>query len=159
MTIPHGKRHAVLLQLPFKKNCGQDHLCEGDLNVNLSFSGWVLAPAVSRHSSFWVSYQQDEKCLCSPLAGVITEKWLQCYQLIAHEFPVSCPCPCPWSNSKPFPVESLSSAVLPPSACRPWWWEALWNSTWQWLCGMRVRIPTELWSTSTTQQGCPIDEC
>ncbi|XP_059243360.1 integrin alpha-D-like, partial [Mustela nigripes] len=25
--------------LPFEKNCGQDHLCEGDLSINLSFSG------------------------------------------------------------------------------------------------------------------------
>ncbi|XP_045849455.1 integrin alpha-D-like isoform X3 [Meles meles] len=24
--------------LPFEKNCGQDHLCEGDLSINLSFS-------------------------------------------------------------------------------------------------------------------------
>lgn len=68
-----GKRPTVSLQLPFEKNCGQDHLCEGDLNVHLSFSGWVLSPPTSRHSSFWVSCQQDEKCLCSPLAVFITE--------------------------------------------------------------------------------------
>ncbi|XP_032183796.1 integrin alpha-D-like isoform X3 [Mustela erminea] len=29
----------LLLPLPFEKNCGQDHLCEGDLSINLSFSG------------------------------------------------------------------------------------------------------------------------
>nr|XP_020749375.1 integrin alpha-D-like [Odocoileus virginianus texanus] len=34
-----GRECTVLLQLPFEKNCGHDHLCEGDLSVNLSFSG------------------------------------------------------------------------------------------------------------------------
>lgn len=76
---------------------------------------------------------------------------------MAHEFPQSYPCPeliptnFQWSLSP--------SLVLPPSACRPWWWGARWSSTWQLLCRMRVRIPMEPWSTSTTQQGCPINEC
>ncbi|XP_059548141.1 integrin alpha-D isoform X2 [Myotis daubentonii] len=34
-----GSQDLFAASLPFKKNCGQDHLCEGDLNVNLSFSG------------------------------------------------------------------------------------------------------------------------
>ncbi|XP_070269722.1 integrin alpha-D isoform X1 [Myotis yumanensis] len=34
-----GSQDLFTASLPFKKNCGQDHLCEGDLNVNLSFSG------------------------------------------------------------------------------------------------------------------------
>ncbi|XP_029801843.1 integrin alpha-D-like [Suricata suricatta] len=34
-----GREYCVLLQLPFEKNCGQDHVCEGDLRVSLSSSG------------------------------------------------------------------------------------------------------------------------
>ncbi|XP_016073129.1 PREDICTED: integrin alpha-D [Miniopterus natalensis] len=34
-----GSQDLFTASLPFKKNCGQDHLCEGDLNVNFSFSG------------------------------------------------------------------------------------------------------------------------
>ena len=45
-----GRECTVLLQLPFEKNCGQDHLCEGDLSVNLSFSGWVSAVSFHRHT-------------------------------------------------------------------------------------------------------------
>lgn len=28
-----------LLQLPFEKNCKQEHLCEGDLGISFNFSG------------------------------------------------------------------------------------------------------------------------
>uniref|UniRef100_A0A8D0XTX0 VWFA domain-containing protein n=1 Tax=Sus scrofa TaxID=9823 RepID=A0A8D0XTX0_PIG len=34
-----GSQDLFTASLPFEKNCGQDHLCEGDLSVNLSFSG------------------------------------------------------------------------------------------------------------------------
>ncbi|KAK1344504.1 hypothetical protein QTO34_013201 [Cnephaeus nilssonii] len=34
-----GSQDLFTASLPFEKNCGQDHLCEGDLNVHLSFSG------------------------------------------------------------------------------------------------------------------------
>ncbi|XP_036134512.1 integrin alpha-D [Molossus molossus] len=34
-----GSQDLFTASLPFKKNCGQDHLCEGDLNVNFNFSG------------------------------------------------------------------------------------------------------------------------
>ncbi|XP_034844680.1 integrin alpha-D-like [Mirounga angustirostris] len=34
-----GSQDLFTASLPFEKNCGQDHLCEGDLNINLSFSG------------------------------------------------------------------------------------------------------------------------
>ncbi|KAJ1067388.1 hypothetical protein K5549_010506 [Capra hircus] len=34
-----GSQDLFTASLPFEKNCGQDHLCEGDLSVSLSFSG------------------------------------------------------------------------------------------------------------------------
>ncbi|XP_032286637.1 integrin alpha-D isoform X2 [Phoca vitulina] len=34
-----GSQDLFTASLPFEKNCGQDHLCEGDLSINLSFSG------------------------------------------------------------------------------------------------------------------------
>ncbi|XP_035578375.1 integrin alpha-D-like isoform X3 [Zalophus californianus] len=34
-----GSQDLFIASLPFEKNCGQDHLCEGDLSINLSFSG------------------------------------------------------------------------------------------------------------------------
>uniref|UniRef100_A0A8C6CL16 Integrin subunit alpha D n=1 Tax=Moschus moschiferus TaxID=68415 RepID=A0A8C6CL16_MOSMO len=34
-----GSQDLFTAPLPFEKNCGQDHLCEGDLSVDLSFSG------------------------------------------------------------------------------------------------------------------------
>ncbi|XP_008046607.1 integrin alpha-D isoform X2 [Carlito syrichta] len=34
-----GSQDLFTASLPFEKNCGEDHLCEGDLSVNLSFSG------------------------------------------------------------------------------------------------------------------------
>ncbi|MBV96999.1 Integrin alpha-D, partial [Eschrichtius robustus] len=34
-----GSQDRFTASLPFEKNCGQDHLCEGDLSVSLSFSG------------------------------------------------------------------------------------------------------------------------
>uniref|UniRef100_A0A4W2BND1 Integrin subunit alpha X n=1 Tax=Bos indicus x Bos taurus TaxID=30522 RepID=A0A4W2BND1_BOBOX len=34
-----GSQDLFTASLPFEKNCGQDHLCEGDLSVNLSFLG------------------------------------------------------------------------------------------------------------------------
>ncbi|XP_042638895.1 integrin alpha-D [Orycteropus afer afer] len=34
-----GSQDHFAASLPFEKNCGQEHLCEGDLSVNLSFSG------------------------------------------------------------------------------------------------------------------------
>ncbi|XP_038395658.1 integrin alpha-D-like isoform X1 [Canis lupus familiaris] len=33
-----GSQDPFTASLPFEKNCGQDHFCEGDLSVNLSFS-------------------------------------------------------------------------------------------------------------------------
>uniref|UniRef100_A0A452QUQ7 Integrin subunit alpha D n=1 Tax=Ursus americanus TaxID=9643 RepID=A0A452QUQ7_URSAM len=34
-----GSQDLFTASLPFEKNCGQDHLCEGDLSVHLSFAG------------------------------------------------------------------------------------------------------------------------
>ncbi|XP_044602757.2 integrin alpha-D isoform X2 [Equus asinus] len=34
-----GSQDLFTAALPFEKNCGQDNLCQGDLSVNLSFSG------------------------------------------------------------------------------------------------------------------------
>ncbi|XP_058425518.1 integrin alpha-D-like isoform X3 [Diceros bicornis minor] len=34
-----GSQDLFIASLPFEKNCGQDRLCEGDLSINLSFSG------------------------------------------------------------------------------------------------------------------------
>ncbi|XP_073916248.1 integrin alpha-D-like isoform X4 [Castor canadensis] len=34
-----GSQDFSTASLPFEKNCGQDHLCEGDLSVSFSFSG------------------------------------------------------------------------------------------------------------------------
>ncbi|XP_004479490.3 integrin alpha-D [Dasypus novemcinctus] len=34
-----GSQNLFIASLPFEKNCGQDHLCEGDLSVNLSSAG------------------------------------------------------------------------------------------------------------------------
>ncbi|XP_032957895.1 integrin alpha-D [Rhinolophus ferrumequinum] len=38
-VLAEGSEDLVTAYLPFKKNCGQDRLCEEDLHVNLSFSG------------------------------------------------------------------------------------------------------------------------
>ncbi|XP_074178711.1 integrin alpha-D isoform X3 [Rhinolophus sinicus] len=38
-VLEEGSEDLVTAYLPFKKNCGQDRLCEEDLHVNLSFSG------------------------------------------------------------------------------------------------------------------------
>lgn len=156
-----GRECTFLLQFPFEKNCGQDHLCEGDLSVNLSLSGWALFPFISRHTkAFASSILIGWEVLVFPFGSLsILEVTLtrMLAWAMAHEFPQSYPCleliptNFQWSLSP--------SLVLPPSACRPWWWGACWSSTWQLLCRMRVRIPMEPWSTSTTQQGCPINEC
>uniref|UniRef100_A0A8D2DH36 Integrin subunit alpha D n=1 Tax=Sciurus vulgaris TaxID=55149 RepID=A0A8D2DH36_SCIVU len=38
-VLAEGSQDFFTASLPFEKNCGQDHICEGDLSVNFSFSG------------------------------------------------------------------------------------------------------------------------